>query len=110
MHEDHGQVVVGGRAPAEVGRLVDLDVQVERVVGHHDPRGAVQLAERHLLPRVAPADDPVLAHDAGGAGGGGQAGRADDGAEDPALDAHRVPSSLSTKRRTNRPPMRVTIS
>ena len=101
-------------AAAEVGRLVDLDVQVERVVGHDDPRRAVQLAERDPLARGAVADDPVLARDADRAGGGGQAGRADDGAEDAALDAHRVPprssSSLSTWRRTNRPPIRVTIS
>ena len=50
VDEDHGEVVVGGRAAAEVGRLVDLDVQVERVVGHDDPRRAVQLAERRPAP------------------------------------------------------------
>ena len=109
MHEDHGQVVVGRRPTAEVGRLVDLDVQVERVVGDDDSPRAPQLAELDLLAGDPVADDPALPGDADRAGGGGQAGRADDGAEDTALDAHRV-SSLSTWRRVSRPPIRVTTS
>ena len=110
MHEDHGEVVVGGRLSPEVGRLVDLDVQVERVVGDDDPRRAAQLAELDLLAGGPVADDPALPGDADRAGRGGQAGRSDDGAEDAALDAHRVLSSLSTWRRASRPPIRVTTS
>jgi hypothetical protein len=77
----------------------------------------VQLAELDVLAGDTVADDPVLPGDADRAGCCGQAGRADDGAEDPALDAKReVPSrsaagsSESTWRRASRPPSRVTIS
>ena len=124
MHEDDGQVVVGGGHAAEVLRLVDLDVEVDRVVGDDHARRAVERTERHLLAGGTVADDAVLAGDADGAGGSGQAGCAHDGAEDAALDAQRVvlpessvsarrPSvsvSVSTCLRTSRPPTRVTIS
>ena len=52
VHEDHGQVVVGGGHAAEVGRLVDLDVQVD-ARRRRRPRAARCGARR--TPRRSPA-------------------------------------------------------
>ena len=112
--------VVGAAGLAAAAGAVGIARQ-NRIIGNRAAGERVAFGELHSAPRAAErpeldllaggpvADDPALPGDADGAGRGSQAGRSHDGAEDAALDAHRV-SSLSTWRRASLPPIRVTTS
>ena len=103
-------VVTGGHVGVRRD-LVDLRVQAHAVVGRDGERGAVQAAELVGAgrPGTSGPDDPAFDHDTGGhrCGGCGRAGRE----PGPSTRAHAsISPFVETCRRTNRPPILVTIS